>query len=344
MDQSQQHEVDGNGYPGSVTRPYYPTEVPEHEPMITPSAHTHKGNCTGGRFSREKVSDSQSGLPYNQNHKSYLATIPEAFNKGYPYSGNILSEGTPTGYEPAVWTLQQKYQSSSQDRRMSDPIQAEGARMLPPQQRYPHPIFRNGWNTTWGPMELPGHMSASFNGASNSPYQASSSVCPNCQHNPRVDGDSIYQPDQRDVSPTMEWGFLEANAYFPLPLGENFPSNQQFSTQNSVFTTSDNERFHASSSEQLISGISLRVPAAVNAVEIPVTAGVGNHSANKGLPKRRKRKPRAVKPRKPRTLTDEGKAHAKAVRDYPGGACEYCKRKKTKARDPSIRNLVSTSL
>ena len=344
MDQSQQHDVDGNGYPGCVTRPYYPTEVPEHEPMVTPSAHTHGGNCTAGRFPGGNVPDSQSGLPFNQNLNTYLATNSEAFDKGYPYSGNILSQGTPTGYESAVWTLQQKHQPSSQDLRMSDPIQAEDARILPPRQRYPDPIFRHGWNTTWRPMESSGHLSASFNGASNAPYQASSSGCPNCRHHPHVDGDSVSQPDQKDVSPTMEWVSRVANAYFPLPLGENFPSNQQFSTQNSGFTTSVNERFEASNSEQLNSGTSLRVPAAVNAIDIPVTVGVGNHSANKGLSKKRKRKPRAVKPRKPRTLTVEGKAHAKAVRDFPGGACEYCKRKKTKARDPSIRNLVSTRL
>ena len=336
--------MDGNGYPGSVTRPYYPTEVPEDEPMVTPSAHTHNGNYTGGRFPGDEVPDSQSGLPFNQNHNAYLATGPEESDKGYPYSGNLLSQGTPSGYDSAVWTLQQNRQPTSQDRRMSDPIQAEGERILPPRQRYSEPIFQNGWNATWGPIEPPGHMSASFNGASNTLYQASYSFCPNCQQFPHVDGDPVYQPDQRDISPTMKWGFRDANCYFPQPPEENVPSNQQFSTQNSRFTTSDNEHFDASSSEQLNSGSSLRVPAAVNATDIPVTVGVGNHSANKGLRKKRKRKPREVKPRKPRTLTVEGKAHAKAVRGFPGGACEYCKRKKTKARDPSKRNLVSTRL
>ena len=344
MDQSQQHDMDGNGYPGSVPRPYYPTEISEHEPMVTASAHTNNGNRTGGRFPGGEVASTQSGLPFNPSHNAYLATSPEAFDKSHPYSGNLLSQGNSSGFGSAVWTLQQNPLPSSQDRRMSDPIQVNDERISPPRQRYSDPIFHNGWNSTWGPMESPGHMSASFNGVSNALYQASSSVCPTCRHCSHVDGDSVYPPDQSDVSPTMEWGIREANGYFPRPLEENVPSNQQFSTQNSGFTTSDNDHFDASSSEQLNSGICLRVSAAVNATDIPVIVGVGNHSANKGLPKKRKRKPRTVKARKPRTLTVEGKAHARAVREFPGGACEYCRRKKTKAGHPSIRNLVSTSL
>ena len=49
---------------------------------------------------------------------------------------------------------------------------------------------------------------------------------------------------------------------------------------------------------------------------------------------------RTIKPRKRRTLTEEGKAHAKAAREYPGDACMDCKRKKTKARDPLVAGLV----
>ena len=344
MDQNQQRDMDSNGYSESMTRPYYPTEVSEQEPMVTASAHTHNGSCNGAHFPGGEVPISQSGVAFNQNHSAYLATMPEAFHKGYPYSGNILAQGTLSGYESTVSTLQQNPQPNSQDRRMSDSIQAEDQRVLPPWPRYSDPVFRNGWNATWRPMESPGHVPASFSGASNAPYQASSSVCPNCRHYPHVVGDIVYQADQGDVSPTMEWGFLEANSYLPQPPEENFPSNQQFSTQNSRYTTSDNEHFDASSSEQLTSGYSLRIPAAVNPINTPVTVGAGDHRANKGLPKKRKRKPRPAKPRKPRALTVEGKAHAKAVREFPGGACDDCKRKKTKARCLSKRNLVSTSL
>lgn len=45
-------------------------------------------------------------------------------------------------------------------------------------------------------------------------------------------------------------------------------------------------------------------------------------------------KPTRSKPGKPRVLTPAGRDHAKAIRQFPGGACEYCKRKKTKARCP----------
>lgn len=43
-------------------------------------------------------------------------------------------------------------------------------------------------------------------------------------------------------------------------------------------------------------------------------------------------KPTTAKPRKQRVLTEAGRDHAKAIRQLPGGACEDCKKKKTKAR------------
>lgn len=48
--------------------------------------------------------------------------------------------------------------------------------------------------------------------------------------------------------------------------------------------------------------------------------------------------------RRPRSLTDEGKAHVKRVSELPGGACDNCKRKKTKARDLPMMHLVSNTL
>ena len=340
MDQSQQHDMDGNRYTGFVTPSYYQTESPGHEPMVTSSAHIHNGSHTGGCFSGGDVSDSQSGLPFNQNHNPYLTTSAEEFDNDYPPSGNILSQGTSSGYESAVLTLQQKPQPSSPGRGMSDPIQAEGAPILPHQQPHLYSVLCNCWSATWRPMKSPGHMSASFNGTSNAPSQALSSGFPDCLHYPHVDGESIYPPDQMDASQAMEWKFPEANGYFHEPAEANFPSgasNQQIATQDPRFSTSDNKRFDALSSEQFSSGNSLRIPTTVTAFDVPVTIG-----ASKRLPKKRKRKPRPLKPRKLRTLSVEGKAHAKAVREL--GACGYCRKKKTKARHPWIRNLVSTRL
>ncbi|KAL9125553.1 MAG: hypothetical protein Q9175_008061, partial [Cornicularia normoerica] len=77
-----------------------------------------------------------------------------------------------------------------------------------------------------------------------------------------------------------------------------------------------------------------------NLITIHADEGV----ANNGLTKKRKRKSRTIKPRKPRTLTDEGKAHAKAVRECPGGACADCRQKKIKARDPLVTNLCTHKL
>ena len=51
-----------------------------------------------------------------------------------------------------------------------------------------------------------------------------------------------------------------------------------------------------------------------------------------------------AKPREPRTLTDKRKAHAKAAGNFAGGACEYCRLKKTKVRDPLVTNLVAARL
>ena len=66
--------------------------------------------------------------------------------------------------------------------------------------------------------------------------------------------------------------------------------------------------------------------------------------ANKDVNKKRKRKPRFIKEWKTRALTDEGRAYAKAIEYFPGGACDNCKQMKIKARDSFITNLVFISL
>ena len=76
--------------------------------------------------------------------------------------------------------------------------------------------------------------------------------------------------------------------------------------------------------------------AAVNAAFVRVDEDNANSVLR--LPNKRKAHPRK---RKPGT---EAVAHAKAVRECPGGACAHCKKKKIKARDSSVTNMLSTRL
>ena len=333
MDQRQRYDIHGYGYPVSGIqryksddslfeyRPYNLTEsreFHEHRPMVPPLIYANKGNCTEGRFPDGEV-------PFNLIHNPYFPISPETFDKHYNYSGNTSPQSIPSGYGFTVWTFQQKPQRSSQERGMSDPVQANSGANLYPGQRDSDPISLHGSSyTNWSPMETPEDMSVPFERASNTPYPASSRICANCRNHPHGDDDSVYRPDQRVVTSTMDWRHPGAEDCHPQPDEENFLPNLPFSNQKSSCNPSQNQRLDASRSEQSKSGTSPR------------------NSANKSPSKKRKRKPRAFKPRKPRTLTDEGKAHAKAVRDYPGGACEYCKRKKTKARDLLLVNLGST--
>ena len=62
-------------------------------------------------------------------------------------------------------------------------------------------------------------------------------------------------------------------------------------------------------------------------------------SANDDLTKKSRREPREIMFGRRGVLTDEAKAHAKMVRESPGGACASCKSRKTKARDPPMTNL-----
>ena len=81
---------------------------------------------------------------------------------------------------------------------------------------------------------------------------------------------------------------------------------------------------------------SLQKSATVSAPTNPETIHTRKDDAVSHLITNRERKPGLIRARKPRSLTDEGKAHAKAIRESPGGACENCKRKRTKARNRLI--------
>ena len=328
MDQRQEHDLRGYGYHGSGNQRYEDgdpsleysppysvkrRDIHKHELMIPPVAYSNHGNCTEGALPEGEVPNSQPGLPLNQIHYSFFAIGPDAFNNGYTYSGNISPQGIPSDYVSTVGTFQQESQHSSQERGASDLTQAEGRPFLSPAQRCPDNISPDRSDTNWRLLELPERMPASFNGTSNVPYPVWSSVCPNCGNHTHGDVDSPYWLDQSGVRSTTEWTLPKSGNYNLQPGEEDYFANRHYPIEE---------------------------PGSINTAQNPVTVQTGDKSAKKGPTKKRKRKP-ADKPRKKRTLNDEEKAHAKAVRNS-GGPCQSCKRKKTKVREPRLRNLGST--
>ena len=357
MDQRQRYGMHSYGYPGSGTQepkgwelftgyqPYRPPERPESyetHSMISSLAHTHNGNRTEGPSLGEEVPNLQRGLQFTQPSKPYSTTSSEILDKQYAYSGNISPQGNPNGYGPANWTFQRQIQLRTREGGISDVMQSERESILQTGPRYSYSISPYGSNTDWRPSETVEHLSPSSDGASNFPYPASSSICANCGNYPHVDGNPVYQPNHRDVNLSTDWRLQGAKKQILRPTEVNFLSNQQLPTQETSLFAAYNGRLDASNSEQSKSGFSIRMSGAVNSPDSTMTVHAYNNSANNCHKKKRKKKAKTVKPRKPRTLTVAGKAHAKAVREYPGGACEDCKRKKTKARDLPVTYSVST--
>ncbi|KAF6218307.1 hypothetical protein HO133_005653 [Letharia lupina] len=346
MDQRQQCDMYGYGYPGPGTqrykggdfihedRPYNPPErreAYEYKPMLSSLVHTNHGSHTGRRSLGAEVPSFQPSLGVSPFHSPYVVTSPETSDKYYAYSGNALSQLVASGYGSVGWAYQERSQRRNQEGGISDLMHARSEPISDPRQRYPDSISPYGSNTDWRPNVSPiAQMSASFNDALSSPYLDPSTLCANCGNHPHTDGGSVYHPDQRDVSLTADWKSQEAKNYFIQPNEEEIPSNRQLSTQDPRRIAPHNGRLDVPFLGQPRTRFSLRKSAEANAPNSPVTVHANDDAANKGLAKKRKRKPRTIKPRKPRTLTDAGKAHAKAVRDYPGGACANCKKKKTK--------------
>ena len=356
MDQRQRFDIHGYGCSGPGTqrhkggdliseyRPYYRPESRdtfERNSMEYSLAHIQNGFRTGRRSLGGDMPNLPGGLGASQHHNLYSATNPDTFDRGYAYSCNTLPQGVANGYGPAGWTFQQRFQRRSQECGITDIIQPGSEPTWHPRERYSDPIPPYGLNTDLRPVQSIEQTSPSFSCASNIPYPVSTSICAKCGNHPHIGVDSVYQYDQRDIRTNTDLRLQGAKNYFLRPVEQDVLANRQLPTQETKRITCHNERSNVSSPEHTKSGFSLRMSAAVNSAGNPVTTQAEESCTNKGLTKKRKRKARISKPRKPRTLTDEGKAHAKAIRDYPGGACEDCKRKKTKARDPEMTNLVS---
>ena len=359
MDQSQQYMY-GYGYAGSVPgrykesvschdyRPYYLPERRnpcEHKPMISSFAHTHQG-CHDRRHSRGgEVPNYQSGLVVSPLQNTDFTTSPGTSDKGYAYSGNTSSQGIANGYGPAGWAIQQTVHCRNQESGISGVMQARSDPTTHLRQRYPDPTSPYGSNTGWNPNVSPiEQMSVSFNDALVFPYLESPTTCADCPNHPHMDGVPVYHHDQRGIDSYTNSRFQGTKNYFLRPAADNVLSKRQLPSQGIGRVAPHDDRLDVPCLEQPKLRSHIRKLTSANAPNEPVMVHADEHGANNNLSKRRKRKPRVLKPRKPRTLTNEGKAHAKAVRDCPGGACADCRRKKTKARDPPVTNLVYNTL
>ena len=360
MDQRQQYDMFGHGYSGPGTQrykgvefvngnwPYHPPERPEvyeNKPMVPSFAYTyhqHHGSHTGRRLLMREVPNFPPGIEVSPLYNPYVVTSLETSNKDYPSSGSFLPQAVASGYGPAVWAPQDGRHRRNQECGPSDLMQARSGPISPPGPRYPDPISPYGSNTDWGSNISPTEqMSAAFNDALSFPSPELPITCANCQNPSYINEVAVCHGDQRDINPTTtDWRFQGTKNYFLRSNEETLPSARQVPTQNTRRDALHNGRLGVPHLEQPKSRISLRKSASANVSDNPMMVCANENDANNGLTKKRKRKPRIVKPRKPRTLTSDGKAHAKAVRECPGGACADCKRKKTKARDPTVTNLV----
>lgn len=359
MDEGQQY-VYGYGYAGFGTgryrdggsiqeyRPYDPPvrrDPHELKPMISSLANTHFGSNTGRHSLGGGVPSLQSGLVVSPLQMPNFTSSPETPDKGYAYSGNIPSQGIANGYGPAGWVFQEKNLCRNQESRFSEVLQARSDPVTHLRQRYPDPISPFGSNTDRGPNLSPmEQMSVSFNGSLSFPYPGSPTTCANCRNNHHMEGLLGHHPEPRGVDAYTDFRVQRTRNYSLRPGDMNLLSNRQLPTQDTGRVVPPNDYLDVPILEQPKPRFDIRKSNAANAPDAPLIVSTKEDGADNGLSKTRKRKPRVLKPRKPRTLTIEGKAHAKAVRVCPGGACADCRRKKTKARDPLVTNLVFNTL
>lgn len=314
----------------SVYRPER-LEAYGHKPLVSPKAHPHHGTHTGRRPFGGEVLNIQPTVGVSPLGNQYAATSPETSDKYCAYSGTFSSQAIASGYGPTGYIFQESINHRSQECGIPDLVQAGSEPISHPRQRYADRISPYGSNTDWRPSVSPnGQMPASSNDALNFRNPEISATCANCQNHPHMNAVSVYYPDKGDVSWTTDWRSPGAKNHILRPTDESVPLNRELPTHGTRRIAPHNDRHDVPLLEQHKSRFPRRKSAPTNAPDNSVTTHANEDSANNGLIKKRKRKPRTIKPRKPRTLTNEGKAHAKAVRESPGGACADCKRKKTK--------------
>lgn len=288
----------------------------------------------------------QPALGVSPFSNSYIATSAETSEKNYAYSGNISPQGMANGYGPAGSASQDERRSRVQGNGSPGLMQARSEPFWHPSPRYLGSISPYGSNTDSRPNPSPmEQIFAPLNNAPSFSHPEFSTTCANCRNRFRIDGVPDYHPNQRDSNSTTDWTFQGPKNYFLRQTEGVVPSNRQLPNQDTRRIAPQNDHLDdVPHLEESRSRFSFQKPAVANVPDNLSNVHADKDAANDDLPKKRKRKSRIFKPRKPRTLTEEGKAHAKAIRECPGGACADCRIKKTKAREPPVTNSIFNTL
>ena len=300
----------------------------DHKPTVSSSPQAYHGSYNAGRSLGAGLQNFQYSLGLSLPHNLHVVFNPETC------TGNVVSQGIASGYGSVDLGFPEIIDHRSQEYETSDLMEAQSDTMSHPRELNAGLISPCGSNTDWNPDGSPKEQTpTSFSYAPNYSCPSSPMTCVNCQPH------HFTYSEPGDVNP-CDWRSQGSKDSFSWPIEEIVSLDGQLPIQDISLISPFNDRFDVPHLEEPRSRSYPRRSGAPNVPDKPVTVQVDEGGANSGLLKKRKRKPRINRPRKPRTLTNEGKAHAKAVRECPGGACADCRRRKTKARYPPVTNLV----
>ena len=303
-------------------------EAYDHRSMVLSSIQAYHGPYNGERSLGVGVQNLQYNLGLGLPHNPHVGFNPETD------TCNVVSQGIASVYGAVDLGFPEMNNLRSQAYETSDLSEAEGDTMSHTRQLHAGLISPCGSNTDWNPDGPPKEQTpTSFSYAPSYPCPKSPMTCVNCQTHP------FTYSEPGDVNP-CDWRSQGSKDSFSWPIEEIASLDAQLPVQDTSLISPFNDRADVPHLEEFRSRSYPRRSGTAILPDKPVTVPVDEGGANNGLQKKRKRKPRIKRPRKPRTLTNEGKAHAKAVRESPGGACADCRRRKSKARYPLVTHLV----
>ena len=302
-------------------------EAHDHKPMVSSSPQAYRGPYNEGRSLRAGVQNLQQRPGLSLPHNPQVVFDPETD------TCNVVPR-IASVYGSVDLAFPEIIGHGSQAYDTSDHTEAQGDTMSDTRQLHAGLISPCGSNTDWSPDGPPKAQTPTyFCYAPNCPCSNSPMTCVNFQTHP------FTYCGPGDVNP-CDRRFQGSTDSFPWPIEDIAPLDAQLPVQDTSLISPFNDRFDVPHLEEPRSRSNSRRSGTANLPDRLVTVPVHQGGANSGLQKKRKRKPRIKRPRKQRTLTNEGKAHAKAVRECPGGACADCRRRKTKARYPLVTHLV----
>lgn len=302
---------------GLCHRPEY-HEAHDHKPMVLSSTQAYHGPYNGGRSLGAGVQNLQNILGLGLPHNPYVGFNPETDTY------NVVSQGIASVDGAVDLGFPENINLTSQAYETSDLTEAEGDTMSHTRQLYAGLISPCGSNTDWNPDGPPKEQTlTSFSYGPSYPCPESPMTCVDCQTHP------FTYSGPGDVNP-CDWTSQGSKDSYSWLIEEIASLDVQIPVQDTSLISPFNDRADVPLLEEPRSRSYPRRSGTASLPDKPVTVPVDEGGANNGLQKKRKRKPRIKRPRKQRTLTNEGKAHAKAVRECPGGACADCRRRKTK--------------